>query len=81
MTIELPDQALGSLQLTIEQARQELAIGLYAGGEISLGRAAQIAGLPRISFQQELGRRHICVNYTAEDAQHDIETVRGKLGK
>jgi predicted HTH domain antitoxin len=79
MTIELPDKALGNLQLTPEQARREIAVGLYAGGQISLGRAAQVAGQPKPAFQQELARRHICMNYSVEDAQHDIETVRGKL--
>jgi hypothetical protein len=45
MTIELPDEEIGGLQLTAEQARVELAIGLYAGREVSLGRAAKIASL------------------------------------
>lgn len=81
MTIELPDKAFGNLHLTAEQVRLELAVGLYAGGQISLGKGAEIAGTSKIDFQQELGRRHICINYTVEDARQDIETVRRKLGR
>ena len=81
MTIELPDKPLGGLHLTSDEARRELAIGLYAGGRVSLGQAASIAGESRIEFQQELGRRHICMNYSVEDVEHDIATVRGKLAK
>ncbi len=40
MMIELPDTDLESLHLTQEQARLELAVGLYAGREVTMGRAA-----------------------------------------
>lgn len=81
MTIELPDQELGSLQLTSAQARVSLAVGLYAGKKISMGRAAKIAGLPYTEFMHELGRRGVCINYTVEDLLHDIETVRQRQGQ
>lgn len=79
MTIELPDKELGDLRLSNEQARVEFAVGLYAGGQVSLGRAAKIAGMPKILFMQEAGSRRIPMHYTVEDMQHDIETVRKKL--
>lgn len=72
MTIELPDREIGGLHLTPEQARVELAVGLYAGRHVSLGRAARIAGVPYAAFLHEIGRRGICVNYTVEDALHDM---------
>jgi predicted HTH domain antitoxin len=81
MIIELPDAEVGSLQLTSEQARVELAAGLYAGRQVTMGRAARIAGLSQTAFMHELGKRGICLNYSAEDAQHDIATVRQRLGK
>lgn len=73
MTIELPDKELEALHLTSEQARVELAIGLYAGGQVSLGRAAKIAGMPKILFMRETGRRQIPMHYTMDDLLHDIE--------
>ncbi len=72
MTIELPDLALGALHLTPEQMRVELAVGLYAGRHVSMGRAAKVAGVPYAEFMRELGRRGLCLNYTVEDAQHDM---------
>ena len=72
MTIELPDQEVAGLRLRPAQVRLELTIGLYAGRQISLGRAARIAGVPYASFMHEIGRRGLCINYTVEDAEHDM---------
>lgn len=85
MTIELPDQEIDFLRLTPEQVRLELAVGLYAGRQVSLGRAAKIAGVAYAAFMHEIGHRGICINYTIEDAEHDMkmadelsgETARG----
>jgi predicted HTH domain antitoxin len=81
MVIELPDGDIESLHLTQEQARLELAVGLYAGREITLGRAARIAGTTYASFLQEIGRRGICVSYNEGDALHDIEQLRRCAGE
>ena len=72
MTIEVPDKELGALHLTPERARVEMAVGLYAGRQVSLGRAARIAGISYTEFIHEIGRRGICINYTVEDAEHDL---------
>jgi predicted HTH domain antitoxin len=73
MTIELPDVKIGSESLTSVQARIEIACGLYAGWRVSLPQAARIAGMSRILFMQELGRRRIPLQYTPEDLRHDFE--------
>jgi len=76
MTIELPDTDIESLHLTPQQARLELAVGLYAGREVTLGRAARIAGTTYAAFMQEIGKRGICVSYTEQDALDDIRQLR-----
>jgi predicted HTH domain antitoxin len=81
MTIEVPDQELGSFHLTSDEARIELACGLYAAGKVSLGRAAKIAGIPYVTFMGELGKRKICRNYGVEDLEHDIKVVEELLKK
>ena len=81
MMIELPDTDVESLHLTNERARLELAVGLYAGREVTLGRAARIAGTTYAAFLQEIGKRGICVNYTERDALDDIEQLRQRTGK
>ena len=75
VTIELPDAEIESLHLTPARALLELAVGLYAGGQITMGKAARIAGIPYQAFMQEIGTRGICINYTVEDALHDVEAV------
>ena len=81
MMIELPDADIESLHLTPEQARLELAVGLYAGREVTLGRAARIAGVTYAAFMQELGKRRICISYTERDALDDIRQLRQRSSK
>ena len=81
MMIEVPDAELANLGLTDAKARIELAAGLYAGGEVTLGRAARIAGVSTTVFMHELGKRGICLSYSVEDARLDVESVQGRLGK
>lgn len=81
MLVELPDAELASLHLTQEQARFELAVGLYAGREVTLARAARIAGTTYASFMREIGKRGICINYTEQDALQDIKHLRRRSPK
>jgi predicted HTH domain antitoxin len=81
MTIELPDQEVAGLNLTPAQARLELAVGLYAGRHVSLGRAARIAGVPYTAFMHEIGHRGLCINYTVEDAEHDMRMAEQFSGR
>lgn len=80
MTIEVPDVKVGSQSLTSEQVRLDFAIGLYTGCHASMGRAASIAGLPKIFFMQELGKRGIPMRYRAEDVEHDWQLAEELAG-
>jgi len=81
MTIEVPERELGSLRLSPEQARLEFAVGLYAGRRVTLGRAARIAGVAYTEFMHEIGGRGLCINYTMEDAMHDMAMVDKLCGQ
>ncbi len=72
MRIELPDREIASLELTPEQARLELAVGLYAGGRVSISRGARIAGVAYAFFWHELGRRNLPIKPAAEDAEPEM---------
>lgn len=76
MTIELPDVTIAGQPLTSEQARIELACGLYAAWQVSSGQGARIAGLPRIGFWKELARRKIPRQYGPEDLEHDLRVIQ-----
>lgn len=80
MTIELPDKELGNLRLTNKQARVAFAVGLYSGQRVSLGRAAKVAGMPKVLFMQELAKCGIGMHYTMEDFDHDIQ-MTGQLSR
>jgi predicted HTH domain antitoxin len=48
---------------------------LYTGRQVTLGQAAQVAGVAYVFFLRELGRREIPLNYSLEDALHDMSVV------
>ena len=77
MTIELPDVKIGSQPLTGEQARIELACGLYAGWKVSIGQAMKIANMPKIPLMEELARRGIAMHYRMDDLEHDLRMAGG----
>lgn len=72
MIIELPDKELEKLHLSPAQARVEVAVGLYAGRQVPLDQAARIAGMAKVLFLEEIGKRGIGIHYFMEDLQHDI---------
>lgn len=79
MTIELPDAT--NVKVSAKEAQLDFAVGLYTGKHASLGRAAQVAGIPKILFMQELGKRGVAMHYTIEDVEHDMKMARLLSGK
>jgi predicted HTH domain antitoxin len=71
ITIELPDNlplAIGaSDEALARQARLDLAILWYDRGLISQGKGAEIAGLTRAEFIDELGRANVSAIRTTAD--------------
>ena len=75
MTIEVQDEALRGLNLTQPQALLDLAVGLFTERRVTLGRAAEVARVTQLEFQQELARRGIPIHYDVEDLQADVQTL------
>lgn len=71
----MPDNIGTDLELTPERVKLETATGLYASGAVTLGQAAELAGISQTQFLHELGKRNICVNYRLEDLQHDLRMI------
>ena len=76
MTVTISPERLGSVALSERDALVDIAIGLYKREQVSLGRAAEIAGVTTPEFLSELGRRRIPVNYEVADLQADLNTLR-----
>lgn len=52
------------------------AVKLYELGKLSSGRAAQLAGIPRVSFLQALSRYSVSIfDLTCDELKHDYENA------
>ena len=83
LVIPYPEELLGEIGTTPEAFEQELrflvAAKLYELGRLSSGRAAEIAGMPRVVFLHELGRYRISVfNYSLEDLEREIQEAQAR---
>lgn len=65
-------EAVSTLFAVKPALRQEAAIELFKSGEISLGRAAEMAGLTRWRFQDVLAHRGIRIE-TDADSRDELE--------
>lgn len=81
LTITVPDDLPGSLEMSDEQFQQEarllLAVKLYELGRISAGVAAQLAGVDRVSFLALLSQYSVpAINLQGEEIEYEIEEAR-----
>jgi predicted HTH domain antitoxin len=61
--------------LSAEAAALSLAIGLFVTEEVTLGQAAEIAGISQTAFLKELGARCIPIHYGQEELEEDLRLV------
>ena len=76
MRILLFDEISQASHLTEAEFLQEIAILLYQGEKLSLGKASKLARMGRIQFQLLLASRQISVNYDVDDFESDLTTLR-----
>jgi predicted HTH domain antitoxin len=71
LTIEVADEVVKasgkSPQALATGLKLTLALELFADGKLSLGKAAESAGMPKILFMDELAKRQIPVINLAPD--------------
>lgn len=80
ITVNLPESVLASLGETQESAAANLVltaiIHAYAAGEISQGKAAELAGMSRDAFMYELSRRKVSIILlSAADIEDEMKHV------
>jgi predicted HTH domain antitoxin len=78
--IELPEEPLFSLKETPEHFAKEMkmlaAVKLYELGRLSSGRAAQLAGIPRVAFLMRLADYRVSpFGLTPEELAEDAENT------
>lgn len=79
MVLEVPDHTLLKSKYSVAEFKLDIAVMLYQKQVMSLGRAAEWVGIPRIEFQKELKSRGIHLHYEVSDLQDEMEAFE-KLG-
>jgi len=80
IVLEIPDEILISLKETSSEFSKDIlmlaAVKLYQMGKLSSGRAAQLAGIPRVSFLQSLAGYGVPIfELTPEELRQDFENA------
>ena len=76
--IELPERVLDELHRSSEEVNRDVrlatAVEWFRRGLISQGKAAELAGIPRADFLDELAARQIPV------FEVDVESLKAEIG-
>ncbi len=78
ITIKYPNDLLESLKETEEEFANELKVAasvtLYEIGKLSSGKAAQLAGMNKMSFLKTLGEYHVSIS-TIKEFEEDMKVA------
>lgn len=72
LTLNLPD----TVDLSEKEIIMLIATQLYQQGKLSLGQAAEVAGLSKRTFAELLGNYDVSIfNYPASDLSQDVKNA------
>ena len=74
MLIEIPDTALQH-PLDRNKMLLEIAIYLFEKDKLTLGKAAELVGIPKMQMQNEIGGRGINMHYDEEMLENDLKSI------
>lgn len=85
VTIDIPENFPAAVKISQHELpefiKKTLAIELYREGILSLGKAAEIAGVSsKWEMLTILSERRVPLRYTADDAAEDLETLKEVVG-
>ncbi|MCX6199786.1 MAG: UPF0175 family protein [Bacteroidetes bacterium] len=75
MIITIPDETLSHVKISAAELLIDIAVYLYDKQRLSLGQARKVAGLDILSFQKELAKRNVYLNYSMDDLNNDIQNL------
>lgn len=86
VTVSLPKSLLAAVGVREEDLdaliREWIAVELYRRGRVSLGKAAEVAGVAtKWEMLGTLARHDIWIDYAAEDAVQDAEVLADAFGR
>jgi predicted HTH domain antitoxin len=77
LTIELPAVVKSLLSNPEQEAKRLIATKFYLDESVSIGKAAEIAGMGRVAFETYLSSKQIPISLlTLEDVIADAEKIR-----
>jgi predicted HTH domain antitoxin len=77
LTIELPAVVKNLLPDPEQETKRLIATKLYLDKSVSIGKAAEIAGIDKVAFETWLSSRQIPISLlTLEDVMTDAEKIR-----
>ncbi len=74
MLIEIPDTALEH-PLDRNKMLLEIAIYLFEKDKLTLGKSAELVGIPKMQMQNEIGGRGINMHYDEEMLENDLKFI------
>ena len=80
MTLTFPLPAFLEQKMPPQKAKLHLAVGAFAADEVTLGQAADIAGIPQTEMMGELARRRISLHYDEADFAEDLNAIASLNG-
>ena len=83
--VNLPGSFLAAVKVGEDELdlfiRRSLAVELYREGKLSLGKAAEVAGVRnKWEMLMLLNEKRVAIDYTAEDGERDLKTLEEVLG-
>jgi len=84
--VDMPGSILALIKVKPDQLslyiKRSLAVELYREGKLSLGKAAELAGAKsKWEMLLLLRERGVPLDYTAEDAKEDLQTLKEVLAR
>lgn len=76
MLVNIPDTIANVKSVSQDDIVLALAIRLYVDEEVTLAKAAEIAGMSRFEFQKLLADKNIPLRYNLDDLDREMEIVR-----
>lgn len=81
ITLDIPNNIHEALHVSPAEAEKrlklELAVSLYAQNALGLGKAAELAGMSRLDFNDVLAERAIPMHYGQKELEEDMAYARG----
>ena len=78
MSLLITDEILHLANMSESEFKLELGLYLYSKGILTLGKASEFVGIPKLIFQKELVRQELTVSYDQEEFEKDLVTIRAQ---